>query len=716
MKKIFKNLKPYTAVILIAISLLFVQAFADLRLPKYMSNIVNVGIQQSGIDHASPKEMSVNAHDLIVSLLPETQSNEFKQGYEMSGDAYRLKSDVDRDALDILVGESVWTLLSLDTKSGAQMPGMGENVEIKLSELYPLIPVFEAIDKTEAYKIASQQEDNIKLQSGVVLGKLIMEDQGVEIDKVQTSYILSTGGIMLLMTLLSATAAISVSYVSSKIGTGFSRRLRHDIFAKVSSFSQAEFNQFSTSSLLIRTSNDVTQVQQMIIMAIRIFFYAPIMAVGGMIMIGRSANNMTWIIIVACFAIFLILVVVYFVAVPKFKIIQKYVDRLSLVFKENLSGVMVIRAFGNKKFETNRFDEANTDSANISRFVNRVMSTMMPSMMFIMNATMLAIVYFGAKEISNGVLQIGDMMAFIQYSMQIIMSFLMISMMFIFIPRAMVSLNRINEVLTTEVSIVEPLNPEKMLASQSGVVEFKNVSFKYSGADAYVLKDLNFKINKGETTAIIGSTGSGKSSLINLIPRFYDVSEGSVSVGGVDVRNMSQHDLRETIAYVPQKGLLLSGTAEENIRYGVENASESDVLKALEISQSQFVLSKEDGLKMKVAQGGTNFSGGQKQRLSIARAIIKDASVFIFDDSFSALDFATDQKLRKAMSENLGDATLIIVAQRVNTIIDADQILVLDQGEIVGKGTHVELLKNCEAYYEIASSQMSKEELEHGQR
>ncbi len=711
MKKIMSHLKPFISVLILAIILLFVQAFADLRLPNYMSNIVNVGIQQNGIEHASPDQISEGGYELIQSLLPEKQANQFADAYVSFEDHYIIRENIEREDIDRLVGEAAWTMMNLaeESESGNMTGEIAEDFDIK--NLYPMSPGLAMVDKTEAYEKAAALEDSLKFQTGVVFAKMFYQDLGMNIENMQNKYILKTGVNMLGVTLVGMLATISVSFLASKIGAGFSRSLRQEIFAKVESFSNEEFDEFSSSSLVVRTTNDVNQVQQVILMGIRMFFYAPIMAIGGIVMILQRDTSMVWIIIVAVAVLSILLGIIFVIAVPKFKIMQKFVDRLNLVFRENLSGVMVIRAFGNRKFENERFDKANTDKADLTLFVNRLMSLMMPLMMFLLNVTMLSIIWFGSQQVSDGLLQIGDMMAFMQYSMQIIFSFLMISMMFIFIPRAIVSANRINEVLNKENVILDPKEPKEFIAEKRGFVEFENVSFKYGDAEECVLQDINFVAKPKETTAIIGSTGSGKSTLTSLIPRFFDVVEGSVKVNGQDVRDVSQHDLREQIAYIPQKGVLLSGTAHSNLVYGRPDASEEEVKKALEIAQADFVFAKEDGLDMAIAQGGTNVSGGQKQRLSIARAIVKDAPIYIFDDSFSALDFKTDQMLRQALHDNLEDATLIIVAQRVNTIIDADQILVLEEGRLVGKGTHDELLRTCETYYEIASSQLTKEEL-----
>lgn len=714
MKRIMSHIKPFLGILLISISMLFVQAFAELRLPNYMSDIVNVGIQQNGVEHASPDEISENGFNLIASLLPEKQANDFKEAYVKYEDRYAIKNDIDRTDIDRLVGEAAWTMMYLGEESPEGGTGGELSEDIKIESLYPAIPMFESMDKTEAYAIASEMEDSLKFQTGIIFAQKFYEELNVNLENLQNKYILNTGMAMLGITLIGMIATITVSFLSSRIGSGVARNLRQEIFEKVESFSSAEFDDFSSSSLVVRTTNDVIQIQQVTLMGVRMFFYAPIMAIGGIVMIMRRGTDLAWIIVVAVAILFVLIGIVFSIAVPKFKIMQKFVDKLNLVFRENLSGVMVIRAFGNHKFEKDRFDKVNTDRADLSLFINRLMSLLMPVMMFLMNATMLSIIWFGSRQISDGLLQIGDMMAFMQYTMQIIFAFLMISMIFIIIPRAIVSINRINEVLSKENKILDPKEAIKFIPDKTGYVEFKDVCFRYGDAEECVIENINFTAKPGETTAIIGSTGSGKSTLISLIPRLFDVSKGSVKVNGVDVRDVSQHDLREQIAYIPQQGFLLSGTARSNLIYGRPDASEDEVKKALDIAQGNFVLSKDKGLDMSISQGGTNVSGGQKQRLSIARAIVKDSPIYIFDDSFSALDFKTDQMLRQALHDNLRESTFIIVAQRVNTIMDADQILVLDEGEIVGKGTHEELLRNSDTYYEIASSQLSEEELGYG--
>lgn len=711
MKKILKHMKPYLGLVVLIVGLLVVQAWADLKLPNYMSSIVNVGIQQNGIEHASPNEMSEDGMNFIQSILPKEKGDLFNQSYTLDNGVYKINDNVDRDALNILMGDTIWTLINLGNQSGSNTT-ITQDIDIK--KMYEMTPMLQMIPdslKLEAFGKAQEVEESLKVQSGVVLAKLLYEDIGTDISSLQRSYILSTGLKMLGITLIGVISAIGVGFAATKTGSGFSRRLRRDVFEKTQSLSSAEYNHFSPSSLVVRTVNDVSQVQMMIMMSLRMFIYAPIMAIGGIVMIRNKATNMTWIIALACAALMIVLLFVYFVAVPKFKIRQKLVDRVNQVFRENLSGLLVIRAFGNSKFEKKRFSKANDDVASVTLFINRVMAFMMPIMMLIMNLTVAGIIWYGAYQVNDGLLQIGDMMAFMSYAMQIIMSFLMISMMFVFIPRAMVSLNRIEEVLDTQNSVLDPVNPKAFIEDKRGYVEFEDVSFKYSGADEAVLENITFTAKPGQTTAIIGSTGSGKSSIINLIPRFYDVNSGVVKVSGVDVREVSQKQLREEIGYVPQKGVLHSGTVLSNITYGKPDASHEEVLAALDVAQANFILDKEDGLDFEITQGGTNVSGGQRQRLSIARALIKDATIFIFDDSFSALDFKTDRLLRDAIARNYENATLIIVAQRVNTILEADQILVVDEGKLVGKGTHAELLKSCPTYYEIASSQLSQEEL-----
>jgi ATP-binding cassette subfamily B protein len=547
---------------------------------------------------------------------------------------------------------------------------------------------------------------------GIMISKVFYEELGVDMHSIQTAYIIRVGGVMLIIALLGGVATILVSLISSRIAAGVARNLRKDAFEKIESFSSSEFNKFSTASLITRCTNDITQIQLLLMIGIRMICYAPIMAVGGVIMAIGKSPSMSWIIAVACIAIAGLIVVIIAIAMPKFKIMQTLVDKLNLVARENLSGMMVIRAFATQKHEKKRFEAANGDLTRTNLFVTRVMAFMMSGIMLVMNGITLIIVWVGANQIANSGLLIGDMMAFMQYAMQIIMSFMMISMMFIFVPRAAVSAGRIAEVLEVKNKINDSKQPKSFDTSKKGIVEFKNVYFKYEGAKEYALSDINFTAFPGQTTAIIGSTGSGKSTIANLLLRFYDVTEGGVMLDGVDVRDVTLKDLREKIGYVPQKGVLISGTIASNLRYGKKDASDEEIETAAKVAQAEdFIEEKEDGFDSAIAQGGANVSGGQKQRLSIARALVKNPEVFIFDDSFSALDYKTDVALRKALKKHTGGSTVIVVGQRVSTIMQARQIIVLEKGRIVGVGTHKELLNTCPEYAEIASSQLSEEEL-----
>lgn len=733
MIRLRKYFKPFILSLLIAIGLLFIQAFADLNLPNYMSDIVTIGIQQKGIQHASPDALSSDGYDFIYTLASTDQRTRLEQSYTridkpdadlierypyaQSNDIYLLNealTDSDREQLDIIFGQAVWTLISMNQgQSGGGTPMSMSSVDV--TKLYLFTPQLKMIPTQvleSAQTTAAGVTDTLKKQTGVVIAQGFYQELGMDLDSIQMNYILSTGGIMLLIALMGGLAMILVVYLSAKIGAALSRDLRKDIFKKVESFSNEEFDHFASSSLITRTTNDVTQVQMLITMGIRILFYAPIIAIGGIIMILRTNVSMVWIIGVAVGLLLLMIMVVFIVAVPKFSLTQKLIDRLNLVAREGLSGLMVVRAFGNQEFEAKRFDQANKDLAKTLLFVNRVMTVLMPFMMLVMNLTVILIVWFGAKQIDSSSLQIGDMMAFMQYAMQVIMGFLMLSMIFIVFPRAEVSANRIADVLEVENKIVDPKQPKNFVQNQTGIIEFEHVSFRYANAKEDVLHDVSFVAKPGQTTAFIGSTGSGKSTLINLIPRFYDVTEGSIRVNGVDVREVTQHDLHETISYVPQRGMLLSGSVNFNLKYGRQNATSDEVTKAAEIAQAvDFISQKEEGFEANIAQAGANVSGGQKQRLSIARALVKNAPIIIFDDSFSALDFKTDQRLREALHRELRESTLLIVAQRVSTIMNADQIIVLEEGKVVGLGTHKELLKSCPTYYEIASSQLSQEEL-----
>jgi len=731
MLRLKKYAKPFIFSLLIAIALLYVQASADLNLPNYMSNIVTIGIQQGGVEHASPDVISKEGYDFITVLSTAEQKTLLEASYTLdttpdlaaypkasANGIYVLNADLSvaqRDTLDITIGQSVWTLINfMKSQSTTTSSGMSMS-DIDVTKLYAFTPKLQMMPASmlePAQSAATEVTDILKKQTGVVLAKSFYTEVGVDMEKMQMDYILNMGGLMLLITLIGAIAMILVTYISSRIGAALARNIRQDLFNKVESFSNEEFDHFASSSLITRTTNDITQVQMLVTMGIRIFFYAPIIAIGGIWMILKTNVSMVWIIALSVSLLVVMIGIIFTVAVPKFKLTQKLIDRLNLVARENLSGLMVVRAFGNQEFEAGRFDKANKNLADTLLFVSRVMTILMPFMMLIMNLTVILIVWEGAHQIDASNLQIGQMMAFMQYAMQVIMGFLMISMVFIIFPRAQVSAVRIAEVLEIENKIVDPKNPKSFDPTKIGMVEFEHVSFRYAKANEDVLHDVSFIAKPGQTTAFIGSTGSGKSTLINMIPRFYDVTSGSIKVNGVDIRDVTQHDLHETISYVPQKGMLLSGSVNFNLRYGKTDASQTEVEKAAAIAQAtDFITQKEEGFKTHIAQAGANVSGGQKQRLSIARALVKNAPIIIFDDSFSALDFKTDQRLREALHKELAQTTLLIVAQRVSTILNADQIVVLEEGKVVGQGTHKELLKSCPTYYEIASSQLSQEEL-----
>ena len=737
MIKLRKFLKPFIAMIAAAFVLLFAQAICDLKLPDYMSDIVNVGIQQSGIEHPAPQAISENGMQLLQIFMDDEEVALVKENYELveqndeaylseyaalaDQSLYILKSPVsdeldDSFAIATSTFVNVIKSLSQDTANAASGKDFSAD-NIDFTEIYQMIPMLSMLDDATIEQARAQallNGESTMGQTGIAFTKLFYQEIGLDTMGMQTAYIIKIGLLMLGITLLGAAATISVGFLASKVGAGLGRNLRKAIFDKVASFSNAEFDRFSTSSLITRTTNDITQVQMLVVMGMRTIFYAPIMGFGGLLMIMNKNTSMVWILGLALVLLFILILAIMMLAMPKFTIMQKLIDRLNLVTRENLSGLLVVRAFGAQQFEEERFDVANKNLMNNSLFVNRVMTFMMPCMNVIMNLTTLLIVWVGANQIAQANMQVGDMMAFMQYAMQIIMSFLMISMVFILIPRASVSAKRIVEVLECEPSILDPEKTEAFDMSKLGEVEFSHVSFAYEEAEEEVIKDISFVAKPGETTAIIGSTGSGKSTLIQLIPRFYDVSKGVVKVNGVDVRHVNQHDLHKQIGYVPQKGVLLSGTIASNIAYGNDQASDEEIIQAARIAQAcDFIEKKEDGYDSLIAEGGVNVSGGQKQRLSIARALATHAPIYIFDDSFSALDFKTDRILRQSLKEEIKDATCIIVAQRVSTIMNAEQILVLDEGKLVGKGTHQELLKNCPTYYEIAASQLSKEELSH---
>ena len=747
MKKLLKYLRPFAGAIIVAIMLLFVQAISDLSLPSYMSNIVNIGIQQKGIEDAVPKAIKSSELNKLLLFTNSDDKKVVEDNYklirkeELSDDDYEkyikqypelanediyvldTKSKDVKRKLNEILGRPMLITSLFESGDATKVMGDSGNVMaapegVDMANMDPFMMLSNMPEEQvlEIIKGINEKLDEMPesmvTQSAVTYVREQYKELGIDIDKVQTNYLFMAGAKMLGVALIGTIAAVIVTFIAARIAAALGRNLRKDVFNKVVGFSNAEFDRFSTASLITRTTNDIQQIMMLIVMGLRIVFYAPILGIGGIVKVVKSGAGMGWVIVVAVVSILSLVAVLFVFAIPKFKMVQKLVDKLNLVTRESLTGMLVIRAFSTEKYEEEKFERANMNLTKTNLFVNRAMSMMMPLMMFIMNGVTLLIVWVGSHRVDSGVMQVGDMMAFMQYVMQIIMAFLMISMVSVILPRALVSAGRVSEVLNTDIAIKDIENPVSFKVEEKGEIEFKNVSFKYPGADEYILKDINFKAKSGETTAFIGSTGSGKSTLINLIPRFYDVTSGEILIDGENIKNVSLHDLREKIGFVPQKGMLFSGTIESNLKYGGEHISDEYMHKAAEIAQAtEFISSKESGFNTEISQGGTNVSGGQKQRLAIARALAKNSEIFIFDDSFSALDFKTDAKLRKAINEELSDSTLLIVAQRISTIMNADQILVLDEGKVVGKGTHKELMENCEVYRQIALSQLSKEEL-----
>ena len=735
MRKLFQFLKPYAPRVLLILCVLVVQAYCDLSLPTYTSNIVNVGIQQSGIDEEIPENISEEEMNRLLLFVSEDDRQDIQDAYEKSGESFDYDGEVltlkdsvksDNEKLDALTEEMKLPMMltaGFEDGSDTTKPMEGQLKEqmsqVPGIEKMSVFDIFGMMDDTQRAaivdKITEQMDkmpDSILDQAAISYVKSMYEQIGLDTGHMSTVYILKTGAKMLGLAALGMAASILACLMASRVGAKVGRGLRRDTFRKVIGFSNAEFDKFSTASLITRSTNDIQQIQFLTVMILRIVLYAPIMAIGGILKVSKTNVDMFWIIGLAVLLIVMVVAVLFIVVMPKFKIVQNMVDKLNLVSREILTGLPVIRAFHTEKHEEERFDKANKDLTKLNLFVNRAMTFMMPTMMLVMNGITVLIVWVGGHSINDGAMQVGDMMAFIQYAMQIIMSFLMICMISVMLPRAAVSAERVDEVLKSETKIHDPKEPKTLPKNGKGEVAFEHVSFHYPGAEEDVLHDITFTAKPGETTAFIGSTGCGKSTLVNLIPRFYDVTEGKITIDGQDVRDLTQHALRDKLGYVPQKGVLFSGNIASNIMFGNPAGSEQEMTEAAQIAQAvEFIDTKPERYKSPISQGGANVSGGQKQRLSIARAIAKHPDVYIFDDSFSALDYKTDTVLRSALKEKTTDSVVLIVAQRISTILHAEQIIVLDDGKIVGKGTHEELLKTCDAYYQIAASQLSESEL-----
>lgn len=736
MKNLFKYAAAQWRSMLAIIIILFVQAYCDLSLPAYTSDIVNVGIQQGGIEDQIPETISVEEMDRLLLFVPQDDQQTVTDAYEKDDSTYEMEVYVLKDSAaddeeemeeleDILQGPMMLTAgfesdsdmtRQIEDQIKSNLPPQMTGEDMDIFDIMAMMPQEQR--DTLVREMESQMDelpDSILEQAAVSYVRSAYENVGIDMDRMQTDYLLSTGGKMAALAFLGMAASVAVGFLASRVGASTGRNLRSRVFRKVVDFSNNEFDHFSTASLITRSTNDIQQIQLLTVMLLRIVLYAPILAIGGIFQVFQTNVSMSWIIALAVVLIALVILVLFLVAMPKFKILQTLVDKVNLVMREILTGLPVIRAFSTEKHEEERFDAANMELTKTNLFVNRAMTFMMPVMMLVMNGVSVLIMWTGAHGIDNGQMQVGDMMAFIQYTMQIIMGFLMLCMLSIMLPRSAVAADRVEEVLQSKTVIHDPDQSKAFDESEKGMLHFEHVSFRYPGAEENVLHDITFTAKPGQTTAIIGSTGSGKSTLVNLIPRFYDVTEGSITLDGVDIREVSQHDLRERLGYVPQKGLLFSGDIASNIMFGNPDGSEEDMVEAAEIAQAtEFIEAKPDRYESHIAQGGSNVSGGQKQRLSIARAIAKHPEVFIFDDSFSALDFKTDVTLRKALKKRTKNSTVLIVAQRISTILNAEQIIVLDEGRVAGMGTHSELLETCEVYQQIAASQLSEAELNAG--